>query len=283
MKGKTNAHTFGGYVPSELVTVNVTADNDILPEEFEITITDSDGNVLIVSSESTFSIRIPYNTTYTVSASNVEGYFTPLSQTLTASLITRNISIIYKELVYGVFIQDISGNLYTEDEWDGTQTVNGIAVSTEQCSFVMPHNYVTTYGVWSSTLTLLNGITTTTDSSQAILDFDGKEQTDTIIQELGTGNAPVAEACKAYTFPNGQKGYLGAAGEWNVWNDNFSAISSACIKCGGVLPRHNMLLTSTQYDKEDVYVSYSMNNELSISRSKKSYSEDNSYIPFTVL
>jgi hypothetical protein len=37
----------------------------------------------------------------------------------------------------GVFIEDIDGNLYTEAEWDGSKTANGVAVVADNCEFVM--------------------------------------------------------------------------------------------------------------------------------------------------
>lgn len=242
MKGKTNAHTSSRYVPSELVTINVTADNGVLPDGFEVTITDSEGNVLITSSEATFSIKIPYNTTYTVSASDVEGYRTPTSQTLTAALITRSISIVYKELVYGVYIQDISGNLYTEDTWDGTQTANGVAVITEECSFAIAlTESSSTMSIHSSyTGALESYMTAISDETQAKADYDGATNT-TNIMKLQSGTGYAAGWCNAFSFPSGKTGFLPSLGQMWAAYSNKSAVDAALTKAGGTT------LTSTYY------------------------------------
>lgn len=83
MKGYTNAH--GAVTPMEKVLVNVTSDNGVLPNGFIITITDNKGTVLATTGESSYSISIPYDTEYIVSASSVDGYITPAEQSFTAS------------------------------------------------------------------------------------------------------------------------------------------------------------------------------------------------------
>ena len=157
------------------------------------------------------------------------------------------------ELLRGVFIQDIDGNLYTENEWDGSKTPNGIAVLTDNCRFVIAlENAHSSSCRWGGYGTTVSGITTTKYESEAQQDYDGEAQTTTIINVLkGTndeyaGGAPAAEYCRAYTFPDGSTGYLGAAGEWQAALDNKSAIESALSKCGGE-SLSNYCWTSTQY------------------------------------
>ena len=67
----------------------------------------------------------------------------------------------------------------------------------------------------------------------AKLDFAGKSNTDKIIAQLGTGNAPAAEYCSNYIFPNGQKGYLPALGEWQIAYDNKTEIDACMSLIGG--------------------------------------------------
>lgn len=153
----------------------------------------------------------------------------------------------------GVYIEDVDGYLYTEAEWDGSKTANGIAVLTDNCRFVMAlEDAQTSTCMWGGYRRTLSGIVTTTDESTAQADYAGASNTDTIISELSGYNdsyvtgAPAAEYCKAFTYPNGKKGYWGAAGEWQSALDNKAAIVSALSKCGGSV-LSDYYWTSTQY------------------------------------
>ena len=133
--------------------------------------------------------------------------------------------MVYVASAVGVFIQDIYGNLYTEDEWDETQIANGVAVITENCSFVVAKDYYLYANSWSTTNTLVEGITTTEYSSEALSDMDGEGNTDKIIAQLGN-SAELANACRSSIFPSGQRGYLLAFGELNVFEENLDKIES---------------------------------------------------------
>lgn len=161
----------------------------------------------------------------------------------------------------GVYIQDIDGYFHTETEWTGEYTPNGIAVITSNCRFVMALEDAHSSCQWGNSDTEVSGITTTTDVSAALADYDGEAQTTTLLNELGDTDeihaCPPAHYCRAYTFPNGKKGYLGAAGEWKTVLNNFNAIVSALVKCEGSM----MLLeywTSTQYDSDSSWWSYKL-------------------------
>ena len=80
----------------------------------------------------------------------------------------------------------------------------------------------------------MDGIYRTVNLDEAVLDYNGANNTQTIISLLGTDKAPAAEACVAYTFPNGKKGYLGAAGEWQLVFNNKEAVESAMEIIGGI-------------------------------------------------
>lgn len=156
----------------------------------------------------------------------------------------------------GVYIEDVDGYLYTESEWDGSKTPNGIAVLTDNCRFVMAlQDAYSSYCRWGGYGTEVSGITTTTDSSTAATDYDGEGNTAAIINALNGTNdgyvdgAPAAEYCRAYTFPNGATGYMGAAGEWQAALDNKAAIISALSKCGGT-SMSDYYWTSTQYSSD---------------------------------
>lgn len=147
----------------------------------------------------------------------------------------------------GVFIEDIDGNLYTEAEWDGTKTANGIAVLTDECRFVMALQYAKTSVGWGGYSVYVNEITTVDTESKAKKDYDGEIQTTAILNQINdTTNA--AYYCREFTFPNGKKGYLGAAGEWWAVLNNKDAIKTALTKCGGIEMRNSAHWTSTQND-----------------------------------
>lgn len=121
----------------------------------------------------------------------------------------------------GVYIEDVDGYLYTESEWPERKIPNGIAVLTDKCRFVIAMQDVSGASFqWGGNNKTVSGIVTTTDRQIAQADYAGASNTDTIISALSGYNdsyvtgAPAVEYCKAFTFPNGKKGYLGAAGEW---------------------------------------------------------------------
>lgn len=160
----------------------------------------------------------------------------------------------------GVYIEDVDGYLYTEAEWDGSKTANGIAVLTDNCRFVMAlEDAYTSTCRWGGYGNTVSGIVTSTNSSTAQADYAGYSNTDTIISVLNghydnyvTG-APAAEYCKAFTYPNGKKGYLGAAGEWQAALDNKDAIESALMMCG-CSELTSTYWTSTQYSSNYSWV-----------------------------
>lgn len=86
-----------------------------------------------------------------------------------------------------------------------------------------------------------------------MLDMDGIGNTPKIIEYLAGTNdgyvdgAPAAEACAAFTFPNGKKGYLPALGEWNGAYNNKTAVVSAMTLIGGTAISSNYYWSSTQF------------------------------------
>lgn len=158
----------------------------------------------------------------------------------------------------GVFIEDVDGYLYTVDGWDGSKTPNGIAVLTDNCRFVMAlRDAHTSSCKWSEYDGIASSTTTTTYESEAQEDYNGKRQTLTILYYFesfsSAKSAQAAYYCNAFTFPNGKKGYLGAAGEWQAAVDNKAAIESALNNCGGS-SMGGLYWTSTQYDYDNSWV-----------------------------
>ena len=137
----------------------------------------------------------------------------------------------------GVFIEDIDGCLYTQSEWDGSKIPNGVAVLANNCRFVVygyyPQNSLFDYQgsilynanyVYDSYPTFGYGNMTT--------DYNGKNNTDRICSMEGLDSWSIAVKCRNTVFPNGQYGYLAAAGEWKELLNNFNEVNNALSKAG---------------------------------------------------
>lgn len=150
----------------------------------------------------------------TIEVGTVKMYMKPKALTYTPSpLYNREVTFTYKALELGVFIIDTNDNLINKDSWSPTmqQTTVGVALITEKVAIVISTELHTDLR-WSKTYQLVGGVTTTTDSTVAATDYKGKANTEAIVKALGQ-NAPAAYYCSNYTFKNGKKGYLMAAGE----------------------------------------------------------------------
>lgn len=235
------------------------------------------GNTEQMEQSSTTRVyKVPFGTNYTVSATAADGYNTPETQTFTASQASRTVVVEYLGYtkLTGVFIQAVDGTLYTASEFSSDITPNGIAVITDNCEFVIALQDVSNYSKWSGSGLSVSNVAYYTDYYEAIKDYAGETNTDTIIACLAgrtsddiTG-APSAEKCRGFKFPNGRKGYLGSAGEWRAVLDNYSTIASALSICGGsAFPSIIRHWTSTQYDLD--YSWYSKVGEGSIMSTNK--------------
>ena len=130
----------------------------------------------------------------------------------------------------GIYIQHIDGRLFKTEEWTligyPNDEANGVAVVSDACRYVITKTE-RQYTSWQTTATLIEGVATFTSLESAITDFDGVNNTN-----LMTGS--IAKSyCSEYTFPNGQQGYLGSAGEWNEFLKNYNAVDSAMTSIGG--------------------------------------------------
>lgn len=209
---------------------------------------------------SPITIKIKDGKQYTVSFSDIEGYTTPQSVTYTAEAgLTRDLNLVYEEIVTGVRIVDLDGNLIRVENWTGGSNATGVALINDNVSIIIaPKNWYTynsnndgawngnKRSAWGGNNKNVTGIKTTTSTSGAITDFAGSTNTDAIISQLkGTTDnysqyytgAPAAEYCRAYS--NGCKGagqwYLPAAGEMNQIVLNKAAIEEALTAISGEL------------------------------------------------
>ena len=194
--------------------------------------------------------KIPSVNTYTVSASSVFGYGTPVKLSYTAGVSTsRAVVIAYKYVPIGIYIYDTDGNFTKADDWNTANNGKavGVSVRTENSSFVIAPTYDTETKQWSKYNTTISGIVTSTDSVTAKKDYAGELNTDKIIAQLGIGNAPAAEYCRSLTFKNGKKGYLWSFGEAQDAYNNKESINAAMSKIGGIeITNDYCYWTSTQ-------------------------------------
>ena len=151
----------------------------------------------------------------------------------------------------GVWIYDLDGDFITPSDWDTSNNSKavGVAVLGDNCRFVVAKEDIgSKYWVKDSYHFIdIEGVLTTTSSTEAAKDFDGVTNTRLIIEALGVGNALVAEACASYSFLNGQTGYLGAAGEWKLARSYKDELNSALELIGGTKMTESSYWTSTEY------------------------------------
>lgn len=247
-----------GTYQTEIVTVNVTSDI-AMPSSYTITVSG-------IGSQTTASkvYKVPFGTSYTVSATAADGYKTPDAQTFTASQVSRAVSVVYLEYVTppGVYIQHVNGALYTESEWTAggyaNSDANGVAIlgETEPAFVIAKQDASSSTILWGGYGKAVPDIVTSTSTSTAILDYYGAGNTPKIIEYLAGTNdgfvdgAPAAEACAAFTFPNGKKGYLPALGEWKTAYNNKTAVESTMTLIGGAAIQTKYYWSSTQSDSK---------------------------------
>lgn len=153
---------------------------------------------------------------------------------------------------YGVAIMDINGKFYKDAAaWRdaGSPTPNGIAISDgihRLCiaKDVVEHSASTNSDIdkeyWGANGIIVNGVTTSTDKSIALKDFNGIGNTDSIVANVTSSDGyftkepwSAAALCRKFTFPNGRNGYLGAVGEWNLVQGLIDSINSLMSAIGG--------------------------------------------------
>lgn len=266
-----------GTYQTEVVTISLSADNGVSVIGQKVTI----NGTTHTWNGTAITQKIAFGTSYSISVDAKSGYTTPSAQSFTASQSERNCNIVYKEEPLGVFIQGISGKLYSTSEWDSQETPNGIAVLTNNSRFVMSldsnHNITTAvyggYGVDS-------GAAMAETSEDAKLDFNGLYNTEQILSTIGTDKNSAAKWCRDYIFPNGKQGYLGSAGEWN---DMFLNANEVWVALGLVGTVNNMAtyyITSTQKSSTECWLKSPRTSGYVL---KSKGAQGQSYWPFTTL
>lgn len=212
-------------------------------------------------------VDIPSDTNITITFPDVEDYVTPEPITFTSvtglnektgtyltEKVTVNVSasdgasvegqvvtVVKKEAdlseyipANGVYIQSVDGMLYTESEWDGSKTPNGVAVVTDECSFVIALNdarndmaiYKDSSGALEKYMTAIS------NETSAKADYNGATNTTNIIK-VESGTTYAAGWCNAFSFPSGKNGFLPSLGQMWAACSNKSAVDAALTKAGG--------------------------------------------------
>lgn len=220
------------------------------------------GETIATQKTSSATYQFPYGAKYIIKAGNVSGFYTPSEQKFDSLQSSRTVKVVYKVIKLGVFIQGVSGRLYTESEWNSMEIANGIAIVTEGCKFVVAKENATSSTVyWGGYGTDIPTLTNYGDVTSATADLDGAGNTEKIIAAIGntadayrTGSA--AGDVSAYTFPNGKTGYLGAAGEWTIARQNKDALNSALALVGGSTMTASRYSTSTESSSGKAFSQY---------------------------
>lgn len=160
---------------------------------------------------------------------------------------------------YSASIQDTTGKLWTAEKWDGTATPNGIAVRDK--SYGPPDGIL--ISIPQSTPSKVRFASSSSYSIEgkgildATKDYGGAQNTKTIAQIIP--NSPAITACTGYTFPNGQKGYLGAFGEILLITRLRNEIDECLLALGGssllsVMSDYIWSSTVSNYSTTQLYV-----------------------------
>jgi len=238
-----NVRQIDAEYQTEVVTVTVSADSGASVSGQKVTI---NGVTSTLTASGVVSQKIPYGTSYSVSVSSLSGYNSPATQTFTASQPARSVSMVYEEIRLGVFIQDTTGKLWTSSAWDGSATPNGVAVLTDACEFVIALSEKSNIPIDSGGYSSSMDLTMYSSISTAIKNYSGSSNTTAMVSAYGNTSSEAAGYCRNFTFPNGKKGYLGSAGEWQAAYDNTSAIATCMSKAGGTAIDSNYYWSSTR-------------------------------------
>lgn len=242
-----NVRNITGVFSCEKVTVKLVNEQQKAITEQTTTVTiGSSGST--TSTKSDFVFGVPTGQKYTVSFSDRSGYDTPASQTYTANQQTREITGIYKLQKLGVFILDGNNNRVNMSNWSASMGAIGIVVSTSDCSFVIHPDVLQGTITWIRSVPDNIGLQSFASSSLAVLDFNGLENTEKLLQITDDGTVSPANACNQTTI-NGVSCYLPSAGELQAAVTNITIINAALRIIGKtkLLTLSNYIWTSTYY------------------------------------
>ena len=168
----------------------------------------------------------------------------------------------------GVYIYTTDEEYYLANEWNNQGTVVGVAVISRvnNVAFVIP-NGVHKTGAFSPNVewgTIAYGT-----ANEAKTDFNGYANTQQIISVIGDSVKYAPGYCTRYVFPNGENGYWGACGEYQLIATNKTAVKACFDAFGGTMDA-NIHTTSTQMSRDNAWVSgaYGYNSSTVVEQAK---------------
>lgn len=199
--------------------------------------------------------KIPFGTSYNISASNIKGYNTPATRSFTANQVSRSVTMTYTKIVNGVYICDSDGKLTAVGSWNTSNNSKavGVAVVSDKCSFIIDKTNSNGSIQWGGYGTDVPGLSNITNNTEAKLDYDGNSNTDKIISALGSSEGIAAGWCRSKSINIGgenRKGYLPALGEWQTAYNNKSQVDSALSKIGGTAMLTGYHWASTEFSSD---------------------------------
>lgn len=182
----------------------------------------------------------------------------------------------YNPIPNGIYIYDKNGDYFTKEQWTAAGKVNadaiGVGVVTDSAQFIISTTEKSSNPQWGGYGTTISNIVTTKDTATAKKDYLGSGNTDKIITQLGSGNAPAADYCRGVTFKHGKKGYLGSLGEWQEAYNNKAEIDACMSLIGGTAINTSYYYwTSTQYSPNDSWILYWVGGSMSFSGKNLNY------------
>lgn len=160
-------------------------------------------------------IKVPMGAKYTVFPESKDGYMPIHLFERTASETEFRVTIIYKSIKMGVYLQMIDGTLVSSSEYNASvhtkDKINGIAIITSdvQVVFAPIANVNLPWGGWGVNIP---GCDSQDDASR-IKGKKGLANTKAIVAALGDNASYAAGYCWNTYLPNGKRCYLGAFDE----------------------------------------------------------------------
>lgn len=214
-----------------LLTVNITSDGTI-PTGYSATISQS-GSPSYTQTTATATHKVIPGTSVTISASDVDGYGTPVSVTNSYSS-NSTVEMQYTENSTGVYIRTYNDTEVKWSQW--SESTHGTA------QFVVIHDEDHTVAIPCSTVyTYVTGVPWSTGHNDVIVDgilaanyrntdLLGYENTNLLRSYYQFDNG--TESAFSHVCTIGSSYYLGGLGEWYIIGNNITEVNQALIKVG---------------------------------------------------
>ena len=231
---------------TELVTVQCTTEDSASCAGKTIKI---NNKTLTLDNNGSVTTKMAHGTDYTVYLGSFPGYISS-SSTITPSSASKTVSMQWKTLKLGVFIEDINGSVYERAVWNNVvhAQANSIVIISSSCSMRLAiTEFNGTKQIHKNSTDPIENYLTQKSEADAKVYYDGAGDTSKIIQfnaAYGTNEDTYAAPwCRAFTFPDGTtKGDLPSLGQLWLAYQNKTEVNACLTACGGTA-----MNTSTYY------------------------------------